>query len=186
MTGMSESQHTPLWKQLLGAATGATVALVLYGGFVTVSPNLSGLTAYLSSVFEGQIEHMPTYQRSPETIRGDAQERELALAERARAATAKPQKGGNYFQGGESSSSVSSSSSVVPVSAVTKEQEETSPKKAAPRKDRKKKKHADEKRKEEKLPSTGVPLWAIGSVAFCLAMSIRYRKELLGLRQGSR
>ena len=184
---MPEHKHTPLWKQLLGAVTGATVALLLYGGFVAVSPGLSGLTAYLSSTFEGKIQQMPPYQRSPETIRKDAQARELALAERARAATVKLQKGENYFQGGESSSSVPSLSSVAPIPSVTKEKEEVLQKETAsqknhgkPRlKEREKEKHADEKQKDEKLPDTGVPLWAIGGVAFCLAMAVRYRKEFL-------
>lgn len=184
---MPETQNTPLWKQLLGAATGSVVALFLYGGFVAVSPNFSGLTAYLSSAFEGKIEHMPAYQRSPETIRREAQEYEAVLAERARAATARLQKGEKYFQGGQSLSSSSLSSVTLPVPSVMKEKEEVlqkksaSPKKQGPPRFEKKeeKKGTDKKRKEEKLPDTGVPLWAIGGIALGLAMSLRYRKELL-------
>ena len=176
MIGMPENQHTPLWKQLLGAATGATVALLLYGGFAVVSPNFSVLTAYLSNTFEGKIEHLPTYQRSPRTVRDETIAFREALGDRARAATARLQKGENYFQGGESSWSALSLSSVAPIPSVTKEKDHGKPRP----KEREKEKHADEKRKEEKLPDTGVPLLAIGGVALCLAMSIRYRKELLG------
>ena len=190
---MPENQHTPLWRQLLGAATGSVVALLLYGGFVAVSPNLSVLTAYLSSTFEGNIEHLPTYQCSPRTIREEALAQRGVLGDRARAATARLQNGENYFQKSSSSFSSSSSSSVatVPLVAKNQQKEETSPKKAtASHLPKKQDKHRSEqkadkanlKQKKEKLPDTGVPLWAIGSVALCLAMSIRYRRELLGHR----
>ncbi len=174
---MSDTQNTPpLWKQLLGAATGAVVALLLYGGFIAISPNLSTLTAYLLSDFEGKVEHLPTYQQSPRTIRDRELARREELGDRARTATARLQ------------SSSSLSSVVAPVPSVTKEKEEVPQKKSASAKKqdpsrsekRGEKKDTDEKRKEEKLPDTGVPLWAIGGVAFCLAMSVRYRKELLG------
>lgn len=177
---MSETQNTPLWKQLLGAATGSVVALILYGGFVLVSPNLSVLTAYLSSTFEGKIEHLPTYQRSPKTVREEALARKEAMGDRARAATAK-------LQGGESYSSSSSVASVVPLEVKKEVQNQPKKKEAVPEEaiksssSKKQKEKVHPKRKEEKLPSTGVPLWAIGGVALCLAMSLRYRKELLGV-----
>lgn len=193
MVGMSENQNTPLWKQLLGAATGATVALLLYGGFAIVSPNLSTLTAYLLSDFEGKIEHLPTYQRSPNTIREEALAQRVALGDRARAATDRLRKGENYFPQ-ESSLSSSSVSPSVP-SEVKKlqqkeagEEEITKPsisKKQNHRSEQKEKKQVDPKRKEEKLPDTGVPLWAMSSVALCLAMSMRYRKKIVGVAVGA-
>lgn len=193
MTGMHEDQHTPLWKQLLGAATGATVALLLYGGFAVMSPNLSLLTAYLSSTFEGEIEHLPTYQRSPKTIREEVLAQREALGDRARAATARLQKGENYFQ---KSSPPSSSVSTSVASEVKNQQQKeevvpeeaakpTPPKEQDRRSEQKEEKHAGKKHKEEKLPDTGVPLWAIGSVALCLAVSLRYRKGLYAALQRS-
>lgn len=186
--GMPENQHTPLWKQLLGAATGSVVALLLYGGFVVVSPNLSVFTAYLSSTFEEKIERLPTDQRSPRTIREDALAWREALGDRARAATAKLQKGENYFS--KSSSSSSSSISLIPSMVENQQEEEVHKKKTTAShlskkqgqhySEQKVEKNAGPKRKKEKLPSTGVPLWAIGGVAFSLAMSMRYRRELLG------
>ncbi|MBI2524203.1 hypothetical protein HYW11_03260 [Candidatus Peregrinibacteria bacterium] len=170
---MSENQHIPLWKQLLGAVTGATVALLLYGGFVAVSPNLSGITAYL-------LKDMPAYQRSPRTVRNDAIAWREALGGRVRAATAQLQ----------SSQSPSSVSAAVPSEVKNQRQrEEAVPEKIAKliptkkqnhRSEQKEKKQADPKRKEEKLPNTGVPLWAMGGVALCLAMSVRYRRKILG------
>ncbi|MBI2636354.1 hypothetical protein HYW84_03460 [Candidatus Peregrinibacteria bacterium] len=191
---MSENQNTPLWKQLLGAATGATVALLLYGGFVAVSPNLSGVTAYLLSDFEEKIEDMPVPQRSPRTIRNDAIAWREALGDRARAATARLQKGENYFPKGPASPPPTAS---VP-SKVKEEKKEvgnqqqegevaleevTKPSPANGQDNSLEqggKKQTDEKRKEEKLPDTGIPLWAIGGVALCLAMSVRYRRKILG------
>lgn len=40
---MSESKKPPLWKQLLGAIAGAAIALVLYEGYVVVTPKLTAL-----------------------------------------------------------------------------------------------------------------------------------------------
>jgi len=168
---MSENQHTPLWKQLLGAATGATVAILLYGGFVAVLPNLSGITAYLLSDFEEKIEDMPAYKRSPRTIRGDAIAWREALGDRARAATAKLQKGERYFQAGQTPPSSSSVSLETSISPIAKEKEETSQKVGMQKKEDKEG-HEDAKRKEGKLPNTGIPLWAVGGMAFCLAMSL--------------
>lgn len=179
MTRMSEDQHPPLWKQLLGAATGATVALLLYGGFVVASPHLSVFTAYLSSTLEGKIDYLPTGQRSPRTIREEALMRKEALGDRARAATVRLQK----------AASSSSAASVSPLAARQEEkevpqrkipQERTAKKQDQPHAEKKTQKKSDMKRKEDHLPSTGVPLWAIGGVAFGLAMSMRYRKKLLG------
>lgn len=178
MRRMSEHRYTPLWKQLLGAATGAIVALLFYAGFAAASPSLSMLTAYLLSDFEEKIENMPKYQQSPRTVRNEAIVWREELGDRARAATARLQKGENFLQE-DASSSVSSFSSVaVTVPSVTKEKEEMRKKKDVPRK-KGEKRHTEEKRKEEKLPDTGIPFWVIGGVAFCLAMAVRYRKEFL-------
>lgn len=181
MIGMPEHQHTPLWKQLLGAATGAIVALLLYGGFAAASPNLSLFAAYLLGDFEEKIENMPAYPQSPRTVRDKAIARREALGDRARAATNRLQKGGRYFQGDETSSA-SPTLSAVPLPSVTKERAEAPKKQSGSRAEVvKEKKPADSKhKKEEKLPDTGIPPWAIGGVAFGIAMAIRYRKELLG------
>lgn len=187
--GMPEDQHPPLWKQLLGAATGATVALLLYGGFVVASPHLSVFTAYLSSNFEESIKHLPEY-RSPRTIREEMLERKKALGDRARAATERLQKGKKYFAGASSSSVLfSSSTASVPPLVVHQEEKEvsqrappkdhTAKKQDQPHSEKKTQKKSDVKRKEDHLPSTGVPLWAILGVAFGLALSMRYRRELL-------
>lgn len=166
---MPEHQHAPLWKQLLGAATGAIVALLLYGGFAVASPNLSLLTAYLT---------MPAHPRSPRTIRDEAIAWREELGDRARAATARLQKGEPYF-GRSEASSASSTPSVVPPPSVTKEKAEAPKEQRVSPEGGREKKPADPKHKEEKLPDTGIPLWLIGGVAFGLAMAIRYRKELL-------
>lgn len=181
MARMPEDQHPPLWKQLLGAATGATVALLLYGGFVVASPHLSVFTAYLSSTLEGKIDHLPASQRSPRTIREEALVQKEVLEDRARAATTK-------MQEGKSASVIS-----VPLLAAKQEEGEAPKKKTTashrPKKqnqshaEQKTQKKSDVKRKEEKLPSTGVPFWAIGGVAFGLAMSMRYRKELIHIKK---
>ncbi len=42
---MSDTQNTPLWKQLLGAATGAAVAFVLYEGVTFASDHLQAVIA---------------------------------------------------------------------------------------------------------------------------------------------
>lgn len=178
---MSEHQHTPLWKQLLGAATGAIVALLLYRGFAAASPNLSMVAAYLLGDFEEKIENMPAYPQSPRTVRDEAIARREALGDRARAATARLQNGGQYFRGGETAS-VPSSSSVVPPPSVMKEKRVEAPKeqRGSRTEGRTKEKRAEPRHaKEEKLPDTGIPLLAIGSVAFGIAMAVRYRKEFL-------
>ncbi len=191
MIRMSEHQHTPLWRQLLGAATGAIVALLLYVGFAAASPNLSTVAAYLLGDFEEKVENMPAHPQSPRTVRDGAIARREALGDRARAATARLQKGENYFKRGASSSSALSLSSVAPIPSVAKERGEVPQNEAVSQKDHgkqrpeEKEKHADEKRAEEKLPDTGVPLWVIGGIAFCIAMSVRYRRELCGVIQRS-
>lgn len=177
---MPETQNAPpLWKQLLGAATGAVVALLLYGGFTVVSPHLSTFTAYLLSDFEGKVENLPTYQQSPRTIRDKELTRREELGSRASAVIARPQ----------SSSSLSSVATAVP--STIKEKEKAPKEKAVSQKkqdqlrpkEKGEEKRIEQKRKEEKLPATGVPLWAIGGVAFGLAMSLRHRRELCGVLQ---
>ena len=46
---MSDTQKAPLWKQLLGAITGAAVALVLYEAYVIVTPKLTALVTLPTS-----------------------------------------------------------------------------------------------------------------------------------------
>lgn len=165
---MSEHQYTPLWKQLLGAATGAIVALLLYRGFAAASPTLSLFTAYLLGDFEEKIENMLAYYpQSPRAVRDEAIAMREALGDRALAATARLQKGEQYF--------------VVPPPSVRKEGVEVPKEQSGPShvEEKKEKKRADKEHKEEKLPDTGIPLWLIGGVAFGLAMAVRYRKELL-------
>lgn len=182
MTGMSEHQHMSLWKQLLGAATGAAVALLLYGGFAATASHFSLFTAYLLGDFEENIENMPAYPQSPRTVRDEAIARREALGDRARAATARLRKGEQYF--GREAVSASSSASLVSSSLSSVAQKKS----ATPKEQgglhaeaRRKEQVVDAKHaKEEKLPDTGIPFWAIGSVAFGIAMAIRYRRELLG------
>lgn len=178
MTGMSEHQYMPLWKQLLGAATGAIIALLFYGGFAAASPNLSLFTAYLLDDFEEKIENMPAYPQSPRTVRDEAIARREALGDRARAATARLQKGEQYF--GKSEASASSSSSIASLSSAAQRESAMPREQDGIRAEMKRKEQpADAKSvKEEKLPDTGIPLWAIGSVAFGIAMAVRYRREL--------
>lgn len=173
----------PLWRQLLGAATGAIVALLLYVGFAAASPNLSPLAAYLLGDFEEKIENIPAYPQSPRTVRDEAIARREALGDRARAATARLQKGEPYFgRSAASASSLSSSwSSIIPSSSAAQKRSAMPKEHDGIRTDATMQVRAADTKyvKGEKLPDTGIPLWAIGIVAFGIAMAVRYRKELL-------
>ena len=159
----------PLWKQLLGAATGATVALALYGTFVVASPHVQAL---LLSNFEGKTT-LPTFFTKRgvyETTVPRNKEREMRIL-------------GTSVQSSSSALAVlpapvspsSAATSVDPPSSRKMEHAQTSSRKGGTKSVPSSKK--EDKKNTQKLPDSGLPVWGGAGAALLASAYIRRRRK---------
>lgn len=173
---------TPLWKQLLGAGTGALVALAAYVAYDAVSPSLAAVLTPTATIVRPAEPVVQTSSVAPmhDAATADQQKAQDNIANKAKAltdsfkgTTVMPSSGTGVVEATATGSAVSmeQTGTMAQQTSTEKESTETTTQTSS------KSMTIIAGTKSDKLPNSGIGMWMGVLAAFSVALGLHLRRH---------